>query len=51
MLDLELRVELSDHCVVKIGTVICDDPLGDVMPIDQVMFDEPGDHILISRGK
>ena len=26
MLDFELRAELSDHSVVEIGTIVCNDP-------------------------
>ena len=51
MLDLELCAEINDDCVVEIGTIVCDNPLGDAIPTDKVMFDEPGDHILSNRGK
>ena len=34
------------HSVVEVGTIICDDYLGDAIPTDKVMFYEPGDHIL-----
>ena len=51
MLDLELRVELNDHCIIEIGTVVCDDPFRDAILIDQVVFDEPGNNIFGDRGE
>ena len=51
MLDIELRAEFGDHRVVEFGTIICDDSLGDTLPVDKIMFYEPGDHILGNRGE
>ena len=51
VLHLELRVEFSDHSVIKIGTVVCDDPFGDAIPTNHVVLDEPGNHILGDRGE
>ena len=51
MLDLELRAELSDHCVIEICIVVCDNPLGDAIPTNQVVFDEMGNHIFGDRGE
>ena len=49
MLDLELRAEHNDHCVIEIGTVLCDNPLGDAISIDKVMLDETGHNILVTE--
>ena len=40
VLCLELLAELSDHLVVKIGTIVCNDPFRDAVSIDQVMPNE-----------
>ena len=49
MLDLKLRVELNDHYIVEIGTILFDDPFRDAITIDQVVFDEPGNHIFVTE--
>ena len=41
VLYLELLAELSDHLVVKIGTIICNDPLWYTVSTDQVVPNEP----------
>ena len=46
MLDLELCVELSDHGIVKVGSIISDDPLRDTIPEDKVVLDDPGYEVL-----
>ena len=46
MLYLELLAELSDHLVVKIGTVLRNDPLRYTVATDQVMPNEPCHNIL-----
>ena len=46
MLDLELRVEFSDHGIVKVCAIVSDDPLRDTISVDKVVFDEPGYNIL-----
>ena len=51
VLDLKLHAEFRDHSVVEIGTIVCDNPLGDTIPTDKVMLNEPGDNILSNRGK
>ena len=51
MLDFELRAECGDHSVVEIHTIISDDPLWDTIPIDEILFDEPGDNILGNRSE
>ena len=49
--DLELCVEFNDHSAVEVGTIVCNDSLGDTMPKERVMLDEPGHHILGNGGK
>ena len=51
VLDLKLHGELCDHSVVQISTIVCDDPFGDALPTDKVMFNEPDDHIFSNRGE
>ena len=51
MLDLELCVEFRDHSIVKIGTVVRDNPFGDSISTYEVMLNEPGDNILGNGGK
>ena len=41
MLYLELLAELSDHLVVKIGTIIRNDPLWYTVSTDQIVPNEP----------
>ena len=40
VLYLELLAELSDHLVIKIGTIVCNDSFRDAVPTDQVMPNE-----------
>src|ERR1051325_7913309 len=49
MLDLELRAEFSDHLVVEIRAVICDNPFGSVVPTYKIMLDESSHNILSNR--
>ena len=51
MLDLELHAEFGDHSIVKVGTIVRDDSLGDAILRDKVVLDESGDHILGNRGE
>ena len=46
MFNLKLYAEFHDHSVVKIVTIINDDPLGYVIPTNEVMLNEPGHNIL-----
>ena len=46
MLDLELSVKLGNHSIVKVSPIVDDDPFGDTIAGDEVMFDESGYHIL-----
>ena len=51
VLDLELRAKFSDHSVVEVGVIVCDDSLGNAIPTDKIIVYEPGDHILGNRGE
>ena len=51
MLDLELFTEFSDHRIVDICTIICDDSLWNTIPTDKVMLDEPCHNILNNSSK
>ena len=42
MLDLELHVEFSNHSIVEVGSVVSDNPFGDVVLTDEVILDQPG---------
>ena len=46
MLNLELLAQGVDHSVVKVCTVVSDDPFGDTVMVDEVMLDKPGYNIL-----
>ena len=46
VLYLELLAELSDHLVVKIGTIIRNDPLRYTVSTDQVVPNEPCHDVL-----
>ena len=46
MLNFELHVEFSDHGIVEIGSIVSDNPFGDVVPTYKVMLDKPGYNIL-----
>ena len=46
VLYLELLVELSDHLVVKIGTIVRNDPLRYSVSTDQVVPNEPCHDVL-----
>ena len=51
VLDFELRAKFNDHNVVKVGTIVRDDSLGDAIVTYEVMLNESGDHILGNRGE
>ena len=38
MLDLELRAQCSDHSIVEIGTIICNDSLRNTKPTDVIFL-------------
>ena len=38
VLDFELRAEFSDHSFVEVGTIACDDSLGDAIPADKIFL-------------
>ena len=46
MLNLELLTQSGDHSIVKVCTVISDDPFGDTVPTNKLLLDEAGNNIL-----
>ena len=46
MLNLELLAQGSDHGIIKVCTVVGDDPIRDVVPANEVLLDEAGNNIL-----
>ena len=51
VLDLELHAEFRDHSVVEIGTIVLENYLGDAIPTDKVMLNEPSDNVLGNKGE
>ena len=49
MLNPELLAQGGDHSIVKVCTVISDDPLGDTIPANKILLDEAGNNILSNR--
>ena len=46
MLDLELLAQGGDHSIVQVRTIVCDDPLRDIVTTYEIFLDEPGYNIL-----
>ena len=46
MLNLELSAKFDNHSIVEVSPIVDDDPFGDTISVDEVMFDESGYHIL-----
>ena len=46
MLDLKMSAKLNDHSIVEVSPIVGDDPLGDTIAAYEVVFDEPGYHVL-----
>ena len=46
MLDLELLAQGGDHSIIQVSTIVCNDPLRDTVPIDEILLNEPGYNIL-----
>ena len=46
MLNFELFVQGGDHSIVKVRTFVSDDPFGDTVSANKILFDEAGNHIL-----
>ena len=44
--NLEQSAEFHDHSIVKIGTIVHDDPFKYSIPTNEVLLDELGDNIL-----
>ena len=42
MLDLEFLAQGGDHSVVKICTIVSDDPFLDTVPANKILLDEAG---------
>ena len=49
ILNFELLAQSGDHSIVKVCTVIGDDPFGDTIPANKVMLYEAGNNILSNR--
>ena len=45
MLDFELSAKLYNHSIVKIGSLVSDDPFRDTVSADEVMLDKTGYNI------
>ena len=45
MLNLELLAQGGDHSIVKVCTVVSNNPFGDAVPKNEVLFDEAGNNI------
>ena len=46
MLNLELLAQGGDHSIVKVRTIISDDPFGDTVSENEILLDEAGNSIL-----
>ena len=46
MLNLELLAQGGDHSIVKVCTIISDDPFWDTVPANKILLDEAGNNIL-----
>ena len=46
MLDIELSAKFCNHSIVEIGSIISDDPFGDIVMVDEVMLDKSGYNVL-----
>ena len=46
MLNLELLAHCGDHSVVKVRTIVYDDPLRNIIPTYEILLDELDDNIL-----
>ena len=51
MLNPELHAEFCDHSIVKIGAIVCDDPLGYAILTYKVILNELGHKILGNGGE
>ena len=51
LLYLKLLAELGDHCIVKIHTIVSNDPLWHTISTYQIMSDKPRHHVLGYYGK
>ena len=51
MLNLELLAQGSDHGIVKVCTIISNDPFGDTVPANEILLDEAGNTFLVTDAK
>ena len=51
MLNLELLAQGGNHNIVKVCTVVSDDPFGDTVLANNILLDEAGNNILSNRCK
>ena len=51
MLDLEVHAQCTDHSIVEICTIICDDSSRNTVSTDKILLDESGHNILGDRSK
>ena len=51
VLNLELHAEFRDYSIVKIGTIVLDDPFMDAISTYKVIFNEPIHNILGNGSK
>ena len=49
MLDLKLSAKLSNHIIIEVSPIIGDDPFGDTITTDEVVFNEYDYHILVTE--
>ena len=45
ILDFELSAKFGNHIIVEVRPIFGDDPLGDTIAVNEVMFDESGYHV------
>ena len=46
MLDFKLSAKFGNHSIVEVSPIVGDDPFGDTIAEDEVMFDKSGYHVL-----
>ena len=51
MLEPKFLAQGSDHSMVQVRTIVCDDPLRDTILTDEILFNEPGYNILGNRNE
>ena len=51
MINLELFAQCSDHRVIQICTVVCDDSVWNTIPTYEILLDKAGNHIFGDGGE